>query len=139
VHGLGASDMKGALAVMIELALAAARRRLALFFGREELPVTRARSRRCSSASRLARRARGDDGADRNAIHAGCLGNINATWTFHGRSGTRRARGRPTTRSTGAARDRRAGAAQPEPHEFDGSRSPRSSRSRGSPAGSPTT
>ena len=38
VHGLGASDMKGALAVMIELAL---RRRAAvdcLFFGREELP-----------------------------------------------------------------------------------------------------
>jgi succinyl-diaminopimelate desuccinylase len=22
-----------------------------------------------------------------NAIHAGCLGNVNATWTFHGRSG----------------------------------------------------
>ena len=38
-----------------------------------------------------------------NAIHAGCLGNINATWTFTGARGTRRARGWPTTRSTRAA------------------------------------
>ena len=40
VHGLGASDMKGALAVMVELALAR-RARLStalVFFGREELP-----------------------------------------------------------------------------------------------------
>jgi succinyl-diaminopimelate desuccinylase len=38
VTGLGASDMKGALAVMIELALARAPYQ-ALFFAREELPV----------------------------------------------------------------------------------------------------
>ena len=52
-----------------------------------------------------------------NAIHAGCLGNINATWTFHGRSGTPRARGWPTTRSRAPrrrdrARRARAGAAR---------------------------
>ena len=37
VHGSGASDMKGALAVMVELALAGAPFDC-LFFGREELP-----------------------------------------------------------------------------------------------------
>ena len=42
-----------------------------------------------------------------NALHAGCLGNINATWTFHGAPGTPRGRGWPTTRSTA----RRAGIA----------------------------
>ena len=51
VHGLGASDMKGALAVMIELALAGAPYRC-LFFGREELPAASRRWRRCWSASR---------------------------------------------------------------------------------------
>src|SRR5437763_1027193 len=43
VHGLGASDMKGALAVMVELALAEAGGAVDLgyvFFGREELPVS---------------------------------------------------------------------------------------------------
>src|SRR5439155_2334778 len=42
VHGLGAADMKGALAVMVELALARAGGVMNvayLFFGREELPV----------------------------------------------------------------------------------------------------
>src|ERR1044072_3258019 len=38
VHGLGASDMKGALAVMLELALAGAPFDCP-FFGREELPM----------------------------------------------------------------------------------------------------
>jgi succinyl-diaminopimelate desuccinylase len=38
VHGLGASDMLGAVAVMLELALDGAPYRC-LFFGREELPV----------------------------------------------------------------------------------------------------
>src|SRR5437763_12247108 len=42
VHGLGASDMKGALAVMVELSIAGAGGAFDLgyvFFGREELPV----------------------------------------------------------------------------------------------------
>jgi succinyl-diaminopimelate desuccinylase len=86
VHGLGASDMKGALAVMIELALAGAPFDC-LFFGREELPAAD------SALSPLLARERLDyelvvvmEPTD-NDLHAGCLGNVNATWTFHGRSG----------------------------------------------------
>jgi succinyl-diaminopimelate desuccinylase len=86
VLGLGASDMKGALAVMIELVLARAPY-AALFFPREELP---------SSESALTPLlARSPVEADfvvvmeptDGELHAGCLGNINATWTFRGRSG----------------------------------------------------
>ncbi len=86
VHGLGASDMKGALAVMIELGLADAPFDL-LFFGREELPAAE------SSLAPLLERERLDyelvvmmEPTD-NELHAGCLGNISATWTFSGRSG----------------------------------------------------
>jgi succinyl-diaminopimelate desuccinylase len=99
VHGLGATDMLGALAVMIELGLALAgddgateqaRARLGLlFFGREELPFHE------SALTPLLEREPGLHAADLvlmmeptdNQIHAGCLGNLNATWTFHGRSG----------------------------------------------------
>lgn len=86
VHGLGASDMKGALAVMVELALAGSPYGV-LFFPREELPVAE------SSLTPLLDRHPLDvdlaivmEPTD-NAIHAGCLGNVNATWTFRGRSG----------------------------------------------------
>jgi succinyl-diaminopimelate desuccinylase len=86
VHGLGASDMKGALAVMVELALAGAAFDC-LFFGREELPAVH------SALTPLLERERLDyelvvmmEPTD-NELHAGCLGNVNATWTFHGRSG----------------------------------------------------
>ena len=86
VHGLGASDMKGALAVMVELALAGASFDC-LFFGREELPAVD------SALAPLLARERLDyelvvmmEPTD-NELHAGCLGNVNATWTFHGRSG----------------------------------------------------
>jgi succinyl-diaminopimelate desuccinylase len=86
VHGCGASDMKGALAVMIELALAGTPFDC-LFFGREELPG------KYSALAPLLERERLDyelvvmmEPTD-NELHAGCLGNVNATWTFHGRSG----------------------------------------------------
>jgi len=86
VHGLGASDMKGALAAMIELALAGAPYRC-LFFGREELPVAE------SALTPLLARAPLDAELvvmmepTACELHAGCLGNIGATWTFRGRSG----------------------------------------------------
>jgi succinyl-diaminopimelate desuccinylase len=86
VHGLGASDMKGALAVMIELALAGAPFDC-LFFGREELPAAES-----ALAPLLAREPLRYElvvmmEPTANELHAGCLGNVNATWTFHGRSG----------------------------------------------------
>ena len=86
VFGLGASDMKGALALMMELVLARAPY-AAVFFPREELPANE------SALAPLLKRRKLDqefvvvmeptDGE----LHAGCLGNINATWTFSGRSG----------------------------------------------------
>jgi succinyl-diaminopimelate desuccinylase len=94
VHGLGAADMKGGLAVMIELARWAAEEpELAvdlafLFFPREELPAT-------ESALPAVLEAGLVDDAElvivleptANAIQAGCLGHIAATLVFEGRSG----------------------------------------------------
>src|SRR5688572_9308936 len=86
VYGLGSADMKGGLAVMIELALAGAPFSY-LFFPREELPGPE------SALVRLLERVSLTPGLvvmmepTANEIHAGCLGNINAKWRFEGRSG----------------------------------------------------
>ncbi len=95
VHGCGASDMKGGVAVAVELV-----RELAtlepgpvdvglLLFGREELPPEHDPLPAVFDACPLARDA---DLAvllepTGLAIQAGCLGNVSATVTFHGVSG----------------------------------------------------
>jgi succinyl-diaminopimelate desuccinylase len=94
VHGIGAADMKGGLAVMIELARWAAERSdlavdLAfLFFPREELPASE------SALPAVLESGLVDDAGlvivlepTANAIQAGCLGHIAATLVFEGRSG----------------------------------------------------
>jgi succinyl-diaminopimelate desuccinylase len=86
VHGLGASDMKGAVAVALELALAGAPVRC-LFFGREELPAHESALAPMLAREPLAAELVVMMEPTANELHAGCLGNINATWTSHGRSG----------------------------------------------------
>jgi succinyl-diaminopimelate desuccinylase len=120
--------MKGALAVMIELALSGLGDRANVdvgyvFFGREELPVIH------SALTPLLEREPGLQTADAvivmeptaNAIHAGCLGNINATWTVRGTSGHS---ARPWLADNAIHRAAAGIAALAEvpyePHEFDG-------------------
>ncbi len=86
VHGLGASDMKSGVAVMIELARAGAPGRY-LFFTREEVPVSESPLPALFATPHL-------DGTQLAVVleptdcilHAGCLGNIQARVTFHGES-----------------------------------------------------
>ena len=74
---------------MIELVLGRAPY-AALFFPREELPSTDSALvpllERSPVAAELVIVMEPTDGE----LHAGCLGNINATWTFRGRSGAPR-------------------------------------------------
>lgn len=92
VHGLGSADMKAGVGVMVELARAQLDATVDVgfvFFGREELPFGD------SALTPLLEREPGLRTADlaivmeptSNEIHAGCVGNINATWTFRGVAG----------------------------------------------------
>jgi len=86
VHGLGASDMKGGVAVMIELARAGVPARY-LFFTREEVPVNESPLPALFSTAALA-------GVELAVVleptdcilHAGCMGNLQARVEFHGES-----------------------------------------------------
>jgi succinyl-diaminopimelate desuccinylase len=95
VVGLGASDMKGGVAVALELARdLAADEGLAyevglLLFGREELPVEfdplpplleQCRAARAASLAVLLEPTDGE-------VHLGCLGHLVADLVFHGKSG----------------------------------------------------
>jgi succinyl-diaminopimelate desuccinylase len=93
VHGRGAADMKGGVAVMLELAEALADGGLnsdldvgMLFFGREELPFAES-----ALGPLFERRSVIRDAAlaivlepTANRLELGCLGNLNATVTFEG-------------------------------------------------------
>lgn len=92
VLGLGSTDMKGSDAVMLELALAGLATTVDVgfvWFGREELPFGD------SALTPLLAREPGLSTADlvvvmeptANRVQLGCLGNVNATWTFTGRAG----------------------------------------------------
>jgi succinyl-diaminopimelate desuccinylase len=86
VHGLGASDMKGGVAVMLELARARVPARY-LFFTREEVPLSESPLPALFASELL-------DGVELAVVleptdcilHGGCLGNVQARVTFHGES-----------------------------------------------------
>ena len=86
VHGLGASDMKSGVAVMLELALAGIPARY-LFFTREEVPVSESPLPALFATDLLddTRLAVVLEPTD-CILHAGCLGNVEASLVFHGKS-----------------------------------------------------
>jgi succinyl-diaminopimelate desuccinylase len=120
VVGLGASDMKGAVAVMLELARAGAPFDL-LLFGREELPLVDSALTPLLARERLEHELVVMMEPTGNELHAGCLGNVNATWTFRGRSAHS---ARPWDGDNAIHRAAGAIAAlaerEPEEHELDG-------------------
>jgi len=86
VHGLGASDMKGGIAVMLELARAEAPARY-VFFTREEValeesPLPGVFESGLLGGTELAVVLEPTDAI----LHAGCLGNLQARVDFHGES-----------------------------------------------------
>ena len=94
VHGLGASDMKGGLAVMLELARALDGAEVELdvallAFGKEELPAEFSPLPHLFDHSRVVHEATLAILLEPTdcTIQAGCLGNMNARITFHGVSG----------------------------------------------------
>jgi succinyl-diaminopimelate desuccinylase len=94
VYGLGASDMKGGLAVALELArdldLEAASCDLALLlFGREELPAEHNPLPALFAGSEVVHESTLAVVLEPTdlAVQAGCLGNVVARITFHGTSG----------------------------------------------------
>jgi succinyl-diaminopimelate desuccinylase len=86
VHGVGASDMKGGVAVMVELARAGVPGRY-LFFTREEVPVEESPLPELFESGLLADAELAVVLEPTDCIlQAGCLGNIQARVTFHGES-----------------------------------------------------
>lgn len=86
VHGVGASDMKSGIAVMVELARAGVPGRY-LFFTREEVPMSESPLPALFATDLLhdVELAVVLEPTD-CILHAGCLGNIQARVTFHGES-----------------------------------------------------
>jgi succinyl-diaminopimelate desuccinylase len=86
VHGLGASDMKGGVAVMLELARAEAPARYVFFTGEEvaleESPLPAVFESGVLESTELAVVLEPTDAI----LHAGCLGNLQARVEFHGES-----------------------------------------------------
>ena len=86
VHGLGATDMKGGVAVMLELARAGAPGRY-LFFTREEVPVEESPLPTLFATGLLADAQLAVVLEPTDCIlHAGCLGNLQARVDFQGES-----------------------------------------------------
>jgi succinyl-diaminopimelate desuccinylase len=86
VHGLGASDMKGGVAVMLELARAGLAARY-VFFTREEVPLEESPLPGVFASGVLAGTELAVVLEPTDAIlHAGCLGNLQARVEFRGES-----------------------------------------------------
>jgi succinyl-diaminopimelate desuccinylase len=86
VYGLGASDMKGGVAVMLELARAEASARY-VFFTREEVPLEESPLPAVFASGVLAGTELAVVLEPTDAIlHAGCVGNLQARLDFHGES-----------------------------------------------------